>query len=381
MMKPIEFVDLKAQADVLGDDVKLAIDKVLSHGRFIMGPEVYELEQQLSDFTGAKYVVSCASGTDALLMILMAMGIGPGHAVFTTPFTFIATAEVICLLGAVPVFVDIDKDTFNLDPEKFEQAITDFYKNPRHKNLVPKCVIPVDIFGLPAEYGAIEEIAHQHHLTVIEDAAQSLGSRSGNKMACNLTDVAATSFFPAKPLGCYGDGGAIFTNNEGLNEKLVSIRVHGMGKYKYDNIRIGINGRLDTLQAAILIQKLKIYNSELNKREAVAMKYMEKLKDLVQFQKIPQNCLSSWAQFSFLSRDRNTVISKLDSRKVPTAIYYPKPLHLQDAFIMLGYRKGEFPVAEMVSQKILSIPMHPYLSDEQIEYITDSIRSALGAQY
>ncbi|MFA5903371.1 MAG: DegT/DnrJ/EryC1/StrS family aminotransferase [Desulfobacula sp.] len=379
-MKPIEFVDLKAQADILGDDLKLAIDKVLSHGRFIMGPEVYELERQLSDFTGAKHVISCASGTDALLMVLMAMGIGPGHAVFTTPFTFIATAEVICLLGAVPVFVDIDKDTFNLDPEKFEQAIMYFYKNPRHKDLVPKCVIPVDIFGLPAEYEAIEKIAHKHHLTVIEDAAQSLGSRSGNKMAGNFANAAATSFFPAKPFGCYGDGGAIFTNDEGLNEKLVSIRVHGMGKHKYDNIRIGINGRLDTLQAAILIQKLKIFRSELNKREAVALKYRENLEGIVQFQKIPQNCMSSWAQFSFLTKDRNTVIAKLESQKISTAIYYPKPLHLQDAFMILGYKKGDFPVAEMVSQKILSIPMHPYLSDKEIEYITDSIRLALGAE-
>ncbi len=377
MMQPIEFVDLKAQASALGDGIKHSMDAVLSHGRFIMGPEVYALEQKLSDFTGAKHVISCASGTDALLMALMALGIGPGHAVFTSPFTFIATAEVICLLGAVPVFVDIDKDTFNLDPVKLEQAIEYFYRNPRYRGLLPKCVIPVDIFGLPAEYEPINEIAHKHQLTVIEDAAQSLGSRSGNKMAGNLTDIAATSFFPAKPLGCYGDGGAIFTNDGNLKEKIVSIRVHGMGRHKYDNIRIGINGRLDTLQAAILIQKLKIFESELKKREEVAVKYKERLNGLVQFQKIRENCMSSWAQFSFLCRDRNVVVSRLESQKIPTAIYYPIPLHLQEAFSMLNHKKGDFPVAEAVSKTILSIPMHPYLSDEQIECITKNIQISI----
>ncbi len=378
MIKPIEFIDLKAQASELGDDIKQSIDRVLSHGRFIMGPEVYELEQKLSDFTKAKYVISCASGTDALLMALMALGIGPGHAVFTSPFTFVATAEVICLLGAVPVFVDIDKDTFNLDPVKLEQAIDDFYKNPRYKRLVPKIVIPVDIFGLPAEYEAINKIAQKHQLAVIEDAAQSLGSSIGNRMAGNFTDIAATSFFPAKPLGCYGDGGAIFTNDGNLNEKLVSIRVHGMGKHKYDNIRIGINGRLDTLQAAILIQKLKIFNSEIQKRDKVALKYRERLNGLVQFQRIPEHHTSSWAQFSFLSKDRSAIISKLEALKIPTAIYYPKPLHLQEAFSMLGYRKGDFPVAERISDTIMSIPMHPYLSDDQIDYITENIKNSLS---
>jgi UDP-2-acetamido-2-deoxy-ribo-hexuluronate aminotransferase len=377
MKKSIEFIDLKAQAAALGDDIRQSMDKVLSHGRFIMGPEVYELEKKLSDFTGAKHVTSCASGTDALLMALMAMDIGPGHAVFTSPFTFIATAEVICLLGAVPVFVDIDENTFNLDPGKFEKAIEDFHKNPRHRGLMPKCVIPVDMFGLPADYKAINEIAHHHGLKVIEDGAQSLGSRSGEKMAGNLADVAATSFFPAKPLGCYGDGGAIFTNDESLNEKLVSIRVHGMGSHKYENIRIGINGRLDTLQAAVLISKLKIFESELKKRETIARKYRERLGGLVRFQKIPHNCTSAWAQFSFLCRDRNSLISKLDSQNIPSAVYYPKPLHLQSAFSMLNYKRGDFPVAETISDTILSIPMHPYLSDEEIDYITETIQNSL----
>ncbi|MDA8134319.1 MAG: DegT/DnrJ/EryC1/StrS family aminotransferase [Desulfobacteraceae bacterium] len=378
MKKPIEFIDLKAQAAELGEDIKQAMDKVLSHGRFIMGPEVYELEKELSDFTGAKYVTSCASGTDALLMALMAMEIGPGHAVFTTPFTFIATAEVICLLGAVPVFVDIDENTFNLDPGKFEKAIKDLHKNPRHRGLVPKCVIPVDIFGLPADYKAINEIAHRHGLKVIEDGAQSLGSQSGEKMAGNLTDMAATSFFPAKPLGCYGDGGAIFTNDERLNEKLVSIRAHGMGRHKYENIRIGINGRLDTLQAAILISKLKIFESELKKRETIARKYRERLDGLVRFQKIPHNFTSAWAQFSFLCRDRNSLISKLESQMIPTAVYYPKPLHLQAAFSKLNCKRGDFPVSETVSETILSIPMHPYLSDEETDYITETIQNSLS---
>jgi len=379
-MKPLEFVDLKAQLRLIGDDIKRSIDRVIAHGKFIMGPEVYELEEQLAEFTGAKYAISCSSGTDALLMALLAIGVGPGDAVFTSSFTFIATAEVIALLGAVPVFVDIKQDTFNIDPVKLEQAIEnlDEKKYHNHIHLTPKCVIPVDIFGLPAEYKAINKIAKKYNLIIIEDAAQSFGAQAGDKMACNFTDVSATSFFPAKPLGCYGDGGAIFTNDSDLNEKLISIRAHGKGQYKYDNVRTGINGRMDTIQAAILIQKLKIFKDELKKRAIAARKYRKRLKGLVQFQKILDNYTSAWAQFSFLSMDRNKIMAKLETKKIPHAIYYPKPLHLQAAFSMLKYKKGDFPIAEMVSNTILSIPMHPYLSDEHIEFISKTIVSALN---
>lgn len=376
-MKPIEFVDLKAQTSVIDAEIKRSIDRVISHGRFIMGPEVYELEEKLSDFTGAKYVVSCSSGTDALLMALMAIGIGPGDAVFTSPFTFIATAEVISLLGAVPVFVDINKDTFNIDPVKLEQAIKNLNKG-HNTGLKLKCVIPVDIFGLPAEYETINKVAHRYDLIVIEDAAQSLGAKAEDKMACNLTDVAATSFFPTKPLGCYGDGGAIFINDSDLNKKLISIRVHGKGQHKYDNIRLGINGRMDTLQAAILIQKLKIFKEELKKRDRIARKYKERLNGWIQFQKIPDKYTSAWAQFSFLSGNRSKIMAKLETNKIPHAIYYPKPLHLQEAFSKLGYKKNDFPVAENVSDTILSIPMHPYLSDEHIDFITQTIVSTFN---
>ncbi|MDA3791964.1 MAG: DegT/DnrJ/EryC1/StrS family aminotransferase [Desulfobacula sp.] len=376
-MKPIEFVDFKTQASLIGSDIKHSIDRVIAHGRFIMGPEIYELEEKLSDFTDAKYVVSCASGTDALLMALMAIGVGPGDAVFTSPFTFIATAEVISLLGAVPVFVDIQKDTFNLDPVKLEQAIETLNKCHNAK-LTAKCIIPVDIFGLPAEYETINKIAVKYNLIVIEDAAQSLGAQAGDKLAGNLTDIATTSFFPAKPLGCYGDGGAIFTNDSRLNEKLISIRVHGKGQHKYDNVRLGINGRMDTLQAAILIQKLKIFKDELKKRLIIAQKYRERLNGWVQFQTISDQHTSAWAQFSFLSKDRSSIMTKLETNNIPHAIYYPKPLHLQEAFSMLKYKKGDFPIAETVSDTILSIPMHPYLSDDHMEFITQTIVSVLN---
>lgn len=377
-MDPIAFVDLKAQSEMLGKDIRQAMDRVLSHGQFIMGPEVYALEQKLSDFTGAKYAVSCSSGTDALLMALMAIDVGPGDAVFTSPFTFIATAEVISLLGATPIFVDIQKNTFNLDPIKLEQTINDFEHICFGKELTPKCIIPVDIFGLPADYDAISGIAGRYGLMVIEDAAQSLGARIGDRMAGNLAHMGATSFFPAKPLGCYGDGGAVFTNDKNLKEKLESIRVHGKGCDKYDNIRTGINGRMDTLQAAVLIQKLKIFEDELNKRAMVARTYRKQLEDKVRCQEVSMPYQSAWAQFSFVCEQRSKIVSKLETNHIPHGIYYPKPLHLQKAFSGLKYKKGDFPVSEMVSDSILSIPMHPYLSKEQIQWIIQSIISGLS---
>lgn len=375
-MEKIEFVDLKSQSEIIGDTILNAINGVISHGRFIMGPEIEALETKLADYTNAKYCITCSSGTDALLMALMTLGIGPGDAVFTTPFTFIATAEVVSLLGATPVFVDIEKDTFNIDPVLLEQAIEKVIKKETGR-LNPKCIIPVDIFGLPADYQRINKIADKFDLMVIEDAAQSLGSSMGQQRAGNLADIAATSFFPAKPLGCYGDGGAVFTNDKDYFEKLISIRVHGKGSHKYDNARIGINGRLDTLQAAVLIEKLNIFQSEIEKRNNIAKIYATELADLVQVQKIPHGYSSAWAQFSFLSDKREKIIQVLKQRSIPHAIYYPKPLHLQPAFLCLDYKIGDFIVAETVSTNILSIPMHPYLADAQIDYIICAVKDAV----
>lgn len=374
--KKIEFVDLKVQAELINVNIENAIKQVMSHGKFIMGPEIFELEQKLAEFTGAKHVLTCSSGTDALLMSLMALGIKPGDAVFTTPFTFIATAEVIKLIGAVPIFVDIDKETFNICPDKLKSEISRIKKDKNNK-LIPKCIIPVDIFGLPADYAKINKIAEDNQLFVLEDAAQSIGSGIKGEKSCNLTDLAATSFFPAKPLGCYGDGGAIFTNDTVLYDILKSIRVHGKGTDKYNNVRLGINGRMDTIQAAILLEKLKIFPGELHKRNKIAKKYKEYLNKHVMFQKIPENYSSAWAQFSFVSEKRETIIKELNAKKIPNAIYYPKPLHLQEIFSDLGYKKGDFPISEKLSENILSIPMHPYLNDEEISFISDIIKNAV----
>ena len=366
----MDFIDLKAQQIRIQSEISNRIHSVLENGKYIMGPEVFELEKNLSEFVNVKHCISCSSGTDALLMALMAWDIGPGDAVFTPPFTFIATAEVIQLLGAKPVFVDIDEKTFNIDPEKLEQEIV---RIQRENQFNPKAIIPVDLFGLPADYLKIESIATKHGLFLLEDAAQSFGGSIGEKMAGSFGDMAATSFFPAKPLGCYGDGGAIFTNNDLIAEKLISIRIHGKGENKYDNVRIGINGRLDTFQAAILLEKLTIFPSEFEMRNLVASQYTEKLLDKVVTPFIPENYKSVWAQYSVLTESlehREQIQKILQTQGIPTAIYYPKPLHLQMAFNELEHRKGDFQVSESVSDRILSLPMHPYLSESDIDKIT-----------
>jgi UDP-2-acetamido-2-deoxy-ribo-hexuluronate aminotransferase len=377
----MEFIDLKKQYETIQPLIQKRINTVLQHGKFIMGPEITELEKQLSSYVGCKYCISCASGTDALLLSLMASEIGPGDAVFTTPFTFIATAEVICLLGATPIFVDIDANTFNIDPQKLEELIEGILKGrlrvPRiSRKLKPKGIITVDLFGLPAEYDQINEIAKQHNLFVLEDAAQSFGGSYKGKVVGNLADIAATSFFPAKPLGCYGDGGAIFTDNEALQDRLRSLREHGKGSHKYDNVRVGINGRLDTLQAAILLAKLEIFNDELKQRQEVARRYSEMLSDIVKVPHVPDGLRSAWAQYSVVSDKRAYLMNRLKEAGVPTAIYYPRPLHMQTAFSHLGYRQGEFPVSEYMSERIFSLPMHPYLErDAQIK-IADAVKTA-----
>ncbi len=371
----MQFIDLKHQYQTIQPQIDQAIQKVINHGQYIQGPEVFELEVKLATYSGTKYCVSCSSGTDALLMSLMAKKIGLGDAVFTTPFTFIATAEVIQLLGATPVFVDIIEDTFNIDPSKLKTAIDDCQSKGE---LIPKAIIPVDIFGLPAEYEMIEKIGNKFDLCIIEDAAQSFGGKIKNKKACSFGDIGTTSFFPAKPLGGYGDGGAIFTNDSEIAEKLISIRNHGQGKSKYNNIRIGLNGRIDTIQAAILLEKMKIFPKELGQRNAIAKKYSQNLSEYFTCQHVPEEYESAWAQFSILalnSKERSIFMKKLKDSGIPTAIYYPKPLHLQEAFCNLDYALGDFPVAESISQRIFSLPMHPYLSDDSISEICDILIS------
>jgi UDP-2-acetamido-2-deoxy-ribo-hexuluronate aminotransferase len=375
----MEFIDLAAQQKRILPGIEKRIAGVLAHGKYIMGPEVFDLEAQLVDYTGVRHAVSCASGTDALLMVLMALDIGPGDAVFTTPFTFVATAEVIGLLGAKPVFVDVDPDTWNMDPAALETAVRKLSGEGRKKipSLVPRCVIPVDIFGLPADYDAIHAVAGRYGLFVLEDAAQSFGAACRGRKAGSLAHAAATSFFPAKPLGCYGDGGAVFTDDEDLAEKLVSIRIHGKGTHKYDNVRIGINGRLDTIQAAVLLEKLRIFDNELAARNQAAGLYRLLLEGRVACQAVPKGFTSAWAQFSVLHKDRDAIMTVLRQQGIPTAIYYPRPLHCQTAFAHLGYAPDDFPVSLYLSRNIFSLPMHPYLTEADIRRICNLIQQDL----
>jgi dTDP-4-amino-4,6-dideoxygalactose transaminase len=401
----MDFIDLKTQQKRIKQQLDANIQKVLAHGNYIMGPEIKELETKLATYVGVKHAVACASGTDALLMALMALDVGPGDAVFTTPFTFIATAEVISLLGATPVFVDIDPKTFNIDPAKLALAIKALKSNdpslhPLPKTipsplvgegkgegvrLRPRCIIPVDLFGLPADYDAIDKIAKENKMFVIEDAAQSFGAKYQDKMACAFGNIACTSFFPAKPLGCYGDGGMCFTDDATLAAALDSIRVHGKGSHKYDNTRIGINGRLDTLQAAILLAKFAIFPEEVELRNQVAQRYASLLTPHASHSThdpslltpyVPAGYTSAWAQYSLLARDeahRTALMEKLKAAGIPTAIYYPKPLHLQTAFAPLGYTPGAFPVSEDAASRIFSLPMHPYLQESDQNLIINAL--------
>ncbi len=360
----MDFIDLKTQQSKIRGKIDKRIKSILDHGKYIMGPEVSELEKRLSDYVGMKFCISCSSGTDALLIPLMANGIGRGDAVITTPFTYIATAEVISLLGARPIFVDIYEETYNMNPDFIESAILDAEK----MGLNVKAIIPVDLFGLPARYRIINEVAKKYNLMVIEDAAQGFGGAIGGKKAGSFGDVACTSFFPAKPLGCYGDGGAIFTNDEELANKMKSIRIHGGGSDKYENVRVGINGRLDTIQAAILLEKLSIFDEELKLRSIIADYYSDNISPDFQKPFTPKNYLSSWAQYSLLSKsesERNEIMSNLSNANIPSMIYYKRPLHLQTVLKKLGYQKGDFPISEKTSNQIFSIPMYPYLDKEK----------------
>ena len=370
----MQFIDLGLQQERIRKNINDRINAILDHGKYIMGPEVFELEDKLANYVSVKNCISCSSGTDALLMPLLAKGVGKGDAVITTPFTYIATAEVISLLGAVPIFSDIYPTTFNIDPDK----ITESVHLAESKGLIPKAIIAVNIFGLPARYRLIKEVAKKHNLFIIEDAAQSFGSKKGIKNSGALADVSSTSFFPAKPLGCYGDGGAIFTDDDDFAENLRSIRIHGSGSDKYDNVRVGINGRLDTIQAAILLEKLSIFDQEIKLRNQIADYYKTNLNKNFRTQIIPSEYLSSWAQFSILAETKNhreKIIHKMQRNNIPIMVYYKIPLHLQKVFEKLGYNTGDHPISEMVSNQIFSIPMHPYLTKNDQDKILEILNN------
>lgn len=385
----MQFIDLGRQQGRIRKDIERRLAAVLDHGKYIMGPEIKELEETLADYVGVAHAVGCASGTDALLLALMAYDAGPGDAVFTTPFTFIATAEVITLLGATPIFVDIDPITFNLDPAKLRRTIQAVKENdpaisplPGHLEvpLKPRGIIPVDLFGLPADYDAINAVAQEEGLFVIQDAAQSFGGEYKGGKACSQGDIGCTSFFPAKPLGCYGDGGMCFTDDGALARKMESLRIHGQGADKYDNVRIGINGRLDTFQAAVLLAKFTLFPEEVRLRQEVVRRYGEcfsRVRDRLVPPSVPEGYLSVWAQYSLLAEsesERMKILEGLKAAGIPTAIYYPKSLHMQTAFSFLGYREGDFPVSEGCSKRIFSVPMHPYLKEQDQERIAEVIR-------
>ena len=370
----MEFIDLKAQYRALKDEINANIQKAIDSGKYIMGDEVKELEQKLCDYTNRKYCVTCANGTDALSMVLMAWDIKEGDAVFVPSFTFMATAEVVSLRGATPVFVDSDERTFNIDVNDLEEKIKQTIAEGK---LSPKVIIPVDLFGLCADYDAIEKIAKKYNLLILEDAAQGFGGTINGKKACSFGEASTTSFFPAKPLGCYGDGGAIFTDDEKLYNLLCSIRVHGKGKEKYDNVRVGLNSRIDTLQAAILLPKLKAFEQhEVDDRHKWAKLYNELLKGVVKTPLIPDGYTSSYAQYTILLKDeeqRNALQSALKEKGIPSMIYYPTPLHRQTVYKSLGYSEGSLPVCEKSSKCVLSLPMHPYLDEQTVKTVANAI--------
>ena len=368
----MEFLDLKTQQKKIRKPLEKRINKILDHGAYIMGPEVFELEEKLADYCGVKHAISCSSGTDALLIPLMAWNVGPGDAVFTTPFTYVATAEVISILGATPIFVDVYESTYNIDCEKLEIEIN---KVINEGKLKPKAIIPVDLFGLPARYRLLEKIAKKYNMKIIEDAAQSFGGSIRGQKVGTFGDVAATSFYPAKPLGCYGDGGAIFTNDDNLAEECKAIRIHGTKKDKYNSEMIGLNGRLDSIQAAVLLEKLSIFDNELELRNKVNAKYREYISNA---QYHPIDYKSSHALFSIVLKsniERNDLADRLLKNDIPSVIYYKFPIHLMKAFKYLKYQKGSLPVSENLSNSIISLPMHPFLKTRDIHKIIKCIKN------
>jgi dTDP-4-amino-4,6-dideoxygalactose transaminase len=375
---PVPFIDLAAQRRRLGKSVDEAVSRVLTHCQFINGPEVTELEAALAAFSGARHVVTCASGTDALLMVLMAKGVGRGDAVLCPSFTFCATGEVVALLGATPVFVDVGEETFNIDPASLRNGIAIAKKH----GLKPRAVIPVDLFGQPADHDAIGAIAEAEGMFVLDDAAQAFGASYQGRRLGRFGLATATSFFPAKPLGCFGDGGAIFTDDSQLAAELRSVRVHGQGSDKYDNVRLGLTARLDTMQAAILIEKLKIFEDEIAARNEVAERYARGLGNVVSVPHVAAGCTSVWAQYTIRlpeGCDRDGFAAALKTQGIPTAIYYPKSMHQQTAYRNFPVADGGLPVCEKLSADVISLPMHAYLDEPTQERVIKAVRGALGA--
>ena len=374
-MGKIAFNDLTAQYGHLKEEIDAGIAQVIESCHFISGPQVEELEQALCAYTGRRYCVTVSNGTDALHMPLMALGVGPGDAVFVPAFTFVATAEVASLAGATPVFCDVLEDTFNLDPDSLREQVERVKKEGK---LRPRMVIPVDLFGQPADYDSLLPICEEYGLLLLEDAAQGFGGSLHGKKACDFGFASATSFFPAKPLGCYGDGGAIFTDDEKLYRQLVSIRVHGKGDFKYDNVRVGLNARLDTLQAAILLPKLRAFDAENAVRNRAAALYSSLLRDKFEVPAVPEGFFSSWAQYTVKAKDaahRQKILDALKAAGIPAMVYYPKPLHFQKVYEQLGYRPGSLPMSESLCERVFSLPMHGYLAPETVSGICGVLRT------
>ena len=359
----IDFANLQLQYQKYKVDIDANIQAVLNKSNYIMGEEVHELERALEGFTGAKHAITCSSGTDALLLAMMAMDIQPDDEIITTPFTFIATAETITLMKAKPVFVDIEPDTFNIDANLIDAAITD----------KTKAIMPVSLYGQPADMDTIQAIADKHNLKVIIDGAQSFGSTYNDKTDSNLGDISTTSFFPAKPLGCYGDGGAVFTNNDEYAKTIKMMRVHGQNK-RYHHKYIGMGGRLDTIQAAVLLAKLPHYPQELADRQQVAQRYTETLSDKLQMPVIRPNRSSAWAQYTVRVNNRDALQAKLKDNGIPTAVHYPMPLHLQECFQYLNCKQGDFPISEKASNEVMSLPMNSFLTNDQVDYVASKVQ-------
>jgi len=373
-LSPVPFIDLQAQRRRIGPRMEQALARVLARGAFIMGPEVAELEKRMAAFCRVKHALSCSSGTDALILALMAKGIGRGDAVICPSFTFAATAEVVALLGATPVFADILPDTFNLDPAGIGPAVA----AAQSAGLRPRAAIVVDLFGQPADYARLQPALESHRLIVLADGAQSFGAAFQGRRVGSIGEIACTSFFPAKPLGCYGDGGAVFTDDDALAAAMVSLRVHGQGADKYDNVRIGINGRLDTLQAAVLLEKLAIFEDEIALRQRVAARYNELLAGHAIVPAVMPGATSVWAQYTlrFKPGRRDVIAAALKAEGIPTAIYYPKPLHQQTAYRHFPVAGGELPVSDRLAGEVLSLPMHPYLDEATQDRIVAAVKRA-----
>lgn len=378
----MQFRDLKQQYQVLKKDIDAAMVEVATNCNFINGQQVKDLEKELADYVGVKHCITCGNGTDALTMAMMAWGIGKGDAVFVPDFTFFSSGEIVSHAGAIPVFVDVDLDTFNISVEALEQAVE---KVIAEGKLAPKAVVAVDLFGLPADFAGVRKVADKYGLKVLEDGAQGFGGNIAGKRACSFGDISTTSFFPAKPLGCYGDGGAVFTDDDEIADTLESIRVHGKGEMKYDNVRIGLNSRLDTIQAAILSIKLKAFDQyELADVNKVAEKYtkgLSSLKGKVKTPVIPENFYSSWAQYTIQLEDRSTrdrLQAELKAAGIPSMVYYPKPMHRQEAFAGYEYDDADFSNTMRLCDTVLSLPMHPYLGDEDSKIVSNIIVNTLG---